>query len=128
MTHSKFQSLAIFVVCAAAVCGVLWVVWRITMDIVGQTQAYFDSRQIKISSSNLSIPVKAVSRERIVEAAQRGATKAWLSSANVDGNNEKLTPDKVPRMMRLREWKDRRRSVYGGTATQAANEGFYDQD
>lgn len=122
------KDVIILCIVLVVVAVILWVVWSIVKSIMEQTNRYLEEKQIQVSSTRASFSVNAVPREQIVDMAQRMTERAWRNSVSVDSNDLPLAPEKVPRMMRLKEWQDRKRKVYAGTATQAANEGFYRTD
>lgn len=115
--------------------------YNIYLEFCQKAAVYMQSQQIKYSpaSSNdnnendekrgfaLSIPVRSFTRESVLENVSRLTHKALgnITSQNADGKEVELSLN-VPRLFKFREWKDRKRKIYTGSATEAANEGFYD--
>lgn len=117
----------------------LQIYWNIT----AQTKEYLDERNIKVAVQddgtgnggpggggtkqglNFSIPSAYMNKDRLENYAQQVASKVFGNTVSVDEQAQK-NDVKVSRMLRFREWKDRKRTVYTGSATEAANSGFYE--
>lgn len=113
--------------------------YNIYLEFCQKATVYMQSQQIKYSPASkndnhqndektgfaLSIPVRSFTRESVLENVSRLTHKALgnITSQNSDGKEVSLN---VPRLFKFREWKDRKRKIYTGSATEAANEGFYD--
>lgn len=133
LNDSLFQRLfsTIVLLIVLAVLGFVgFLCFQVYANLSAQTQEYLDERQIKVGKrgggGGVSIPVSHISKDKMGNYAQRVASTVFGNTASVDAQ-ENPTNAKLSRMLRFREWKDRKRTVYTGSATEAANSGFYDE-
>lgn len=115
----KLQSTIILFIVLGVVSSVLYVIYRIIKAIKDEFQESMSSHNINISKTTASIGVQSRTQESVVDSVQRYAYRAW--------ENSRPPEDAKPmsRLFRLREWKDRKRTVYQGSGTQAANAGWF---
>lgn len=113
----RMQSTIIFVIVFAVICTVIFLTWKVTKAISQGIKDAFEEKNINLSRSSASIGVNTRSQQSIIDSAQQYVYKAWENSQTPEDAN-------VSRMFKLKEWKDRKRHVYQGSGTEAANAGW----
>lgn len=116
-TFRRLRSTIILFAALAVAAVVLFLAWKVVSSVREGISNAFEKKNINVSRTSASVGVKPRTQQSVVDSAQRYAYKAWENSA--------VPPDaKVSRMLKLREWKDRKRHVYSGSGTEAANQGW----
>lgn len=132
-TFQKLQSTIVLFVFLGFLLFIAFLCYQVYASITERTREELERRQIRINSDSdglttggarVSIPIKYMSPDKVGTYMQRFATKV-VGSAGVVDENEAPVEIKVPRYLKFREWKDRKRRIYEGSATEAANHGFY---
>lgn len=113
----RLQSTIIFLIVLIVGCGITFLVWKTVTSVSQGIRDAFERKNINVSRTSASIAVKPRTQQAVVDSAQRYAYKAWE-------NSQPQEDAKVSRFLKLRQWKDRKRSVYEGSGTEAANEGW----
>lgn len=113
----RLQSTAIMFIVLFTVCGIIFVTYKVFTAVQEGIAKAMESKNINVSRTSASIGVQSRSQQSVVDSAQRYVYKAWE-------NSQPQEEAKVGRLFRLKEWKDRKRNVYQGTGTQAANSGW----
>lgn len=113
----RLQSSIILFLVLFAVGGVIFVTYKIFTSVRDGINKAMEAKNINVSRTSASIGVHSRSQQSVVDSAQRYVYKAWE-------NSQPQEEAKVSRLFRLREWKDRKRDVYQGSGTEAANSGW----
>lgn len=90
------------------------VVWEVVENITESFQKFMRDNNMEFGHNRATIGVQYRARESIVESIEWRLHKMVKDTA-VQGSGG---------MLRLRQWKDRKRRVYEGSGTEAANSGW----
>lgn len=114
----KLQSTLILIVVLVILLGITFVVYKIYVSVMEGVNNAMSNRNIKVSKSSASIGVNSKTQESVVDSAQRYVYKAWENSRPPEDAE-------ISRWIKLKEWKDRKRTVFSGSGTEAANSGWF---
>lgn len=117
----RLQSTIILFLVMGVLCFILHTTWGIIQSISKSFHQFAESKNIKISRTSANIGVRYRSKASMVDDTQRFAHRALMSviSGAGTGNSSSMS-----RILKLKEWKDRKRTVYKGSGTEAANAGW----
>lgn len=113
----KLQSTIILFILLAVISTILWITWGIILSICHSIDEKCGANNIRISKTSVSIGIKYRSKESVVDSAEQYAHRAWKGL-------EIAEDTRIHSFLKLHHWKDRKRHVYQGSGTEAANSGW----
>lgn len=116
-TFRRLQSTIILFIVLAALTVIVWTTWQIFQSVLEAIDTKFQAHNINLTRTSASIGIQYRSKQSVVDSAENYVHRAW---------RKVQIPDdfKVSRLLKLRQWKDRKRNVYQGSGTEAANSGW----
>lgn len=118
----RLKSAIIVLIACLIIALILCVCYTIFQSVLKALDLRFQACNIYFTRNTACIFVPSLSHHELVDSSRRHVYRAL---SNLPPPPPEITKSRVVRMIRLREWKDRRRHVYKGSGTEAANMGWF---
>lgn len=118
----RLKSAIIVLLVGLILVSIIYTCYSIFQSVLKNLDSRFQAHNIYVTRNTARIQIPQLSHHELVDSSRRHVYKA-LSNLQAPPEESR---GRLIRMMKLKEWKDRRRIVYKGSGTEAANMGWFD--
>jgi hypothetical protein len=120
----RLKSAIIVLLVGFILVSIIYVFYTVFQSVLENLDSRLQAYNIHITRNSARIHVPQLSRHELVDSTRRHVYNAL---SNLQPPPEE-SQGRLMRMIKLKEWKDRRRRVYKGSGTEAANMGWFQVD